>query len=73
MKATLEFNLPDDNEEFKNAVNGTTWSCAVWEYDQYLRTQIKYNENLSDDEHKAFEEAREKLYEIMNQNNLSIN
>lgn len=72
MKALLEFNLPEDQEQFTEAVNGTKWSCAVWEYDQYLRTQIKYNDNLSDDEHKAFEQAREKLYEIMNENNLSI-
>jgi len=40
--------------------------------DQYLRTQIKYNDNLTDGEYKAFDEARTKLYEIMNERSISL-
>ena len=36
MKATLEFNLPEDTEEFKNAVTGTTWRGVVYDLDQWL-------------------------------------
>jgi hypothetical protein len=72
MKAILEFNLPEDQEYYEEAYNGTKYSIALFEFDQYLRTQIKYNEQLTDEQYKVYEEVREKLYQIINDNNLSI-
>jgi hypothetical protein len=72
MKATLEFNLPEDQEYYEEASNGTKYSIALFEFDQYLRTQVKYNEQLTDEQYKVYEEVREKFYEIINSNNLSI-
>lgn len=44
MKAILEFNLPEEQEEYKLARNGLNLSCAVWDYDQeVLRSIVKYN------------------------------
>ncbi len=42
MKAILEFNLPDDQDDFQDAVNGQKWKLMVWEFDQDLRSKIKY-------------------------------
>jgi hypothetical protein len=44
MKAYLKFDLPEEEEEHKRAVEG--WKChlSLWEFDQFLRTEHKYND-----------------------------
>lgn len=72
MKATLEFNLPDDQEDFQDAVNGQKWRLMVWEFDQYLRSQLKYNDNLSEEQYKVYQEIRDMLYQKMGEDGLSL-
>jgi hypothetical protein len=73
MKAILEFNLPEDSSEFDSAVNGEKWSLAMWELSQWLRSQTKHAaEGMSDDTYKAFEDTRDKLYEILNEEGLKL-
>jgi len=73
MKAILEFNLPDDQPEFDNAINGTKWSLVAWELDQWLRSQIKYSpDDMSQEAYDAFEQCRDKLHEIKNEYNLNF-
>ena len=73
MKAILEFNLPEEQEQFEEASNGWKWSHAMWQLDQFLRTKVKY---ASDDAHEeainAFQEAREQLHRILNEQNLEM-
>ena len=66
MKATLEFNLPEDKEEFDFATNAVNYYSALCEFDQWLRSEYKYNGN------EAMVEVREKLNEIINENNIKI-
>jgi hypothetical protein len=47
-------------------------ALALWDIDHYLRTQVKYNEALTQEAHDAFESARERFYEILNERNISI-
>lgn len=72
VKATLEFNLPEDNVEFKDATNGTSWKLTLWEMDQYLRSQLKYNDKLTQEQHDILQEARDKLHELKNEAGLSF-
>ena len=77
MKATLEFDLNDfdndDRSSFQDAVNGTKWRLAMWELDQWLRSQTKYApDDMSEDTYKALQSCRDKLYEILNQESLSM-
>ena len=73
MEAILKFNLPDDHTEFDSAIRGLDWSHAMWDLDQWLRSQIKHPaEGMSDDTYKAFEDTRDKLYEILNENQLKL-
>lgn len=44
-KATLSFNLPDDQEEFNHATNAIKYVIALSEIKQYLRNNAKHNEN----------------------------
>lgn len=72
MKATLEFNLPDDKEDFDLATRALSWYSIVWDMDQYLRSRLKYEDSLSEDSYKALEEAREKLREIINDKGVTL-
>jgi hypothetical protein len=59
MKATLEYNLPEDKVEFDCAIDGVKWMSAMWELDQWLRNQLKYEaEGMSEDTFKAIEKWR---------------
>lgn len=73
MKATLEFNLPEENHDFENASNGWRWKAFVYEFDQYLRTQTKYNAySYTQEQYDQVVKVREKLYEMLNDVNLSL-
>ena len=71
MKAILKFDLPEEQNEFELAVNAYKWYSVVWDMDQYLRSQTKYApDSMSEETYKAFSEAREKLCQILNQNDV---
>ena len=66
MKAIIEFSFPEDKQDFELANSATKMYCIIWEIDQYLRSEIKYNGK------EEFEPIREKLYELMNSSNFSF-
>ena len=74
MKATLEFNLPEDQQEFNLATKGSNWWNVCWDMDQWLRAQYKYmpDEKYSKDKYDAYVEARDKLFELMRENGVSL-
>jgi len=75
MKAILEFDFEKDDydrKRFKDAVNGTKWKESMNELDNWLREQIKYNSNISEETYEAFDQCREKIIEIVRENNLSL-
>lgn len=74
MKAIIEFNLPEDNDDFKLAIKGKDWWNVCWEMDKWLRQQYKYmpDEEYSKDRYDTYYEAREKLFELMNDNGVSL-
>jgi len=45
MKAILEFNLPEDKEEFDAASKGMEWALLVLHIDQFIRNKIKYEQD----------------------------
>ena len=73
MKATLEFNLPDDSEEHQVAVKAKELYLSLWDIDQWLRSKIKYSEDGAfESPIDALEKAREELREIMVKYNVSF-
>jgi hypothetical protein len=73
MKAILEFNLPDDNQEFLLATKGLDFWSVLWELDQDLRAKTKYApDNLPQDKYDAYQEVRDKLYELMSESNITF-
>ena len=66
MKAILEFNLPEEQQRFDFANNGLNYYSALCEFDEWLRSEYKYN---GKDEMYPI---RMKLHEIINHNNVKI-
>jgi D-ribose pyranose/furanose isomerase RbsD len=74
MKATLEFNLPDDQQEYDLANSGMSFWNVLYELDQNLRAKTKYaSDDLPQDKYDAYQEVRDMLHELMNENNISLN
>jgi hypothetical protein len=73
MEAILKFNLPEETHEFKMAIDGSKWSSAMWELDQWLRSETKYNaEALSQEKYDAYCDIRDKIYSILNKDGISF-
>ena len=74
MKATLEFDLPEDHIEFEMAVNASKMHSVLWEMDQWLRAQYKYmpDTEYSQDKYDTFEKCRDQLRELMFENGVKF-
>lgn len=71
MKAKLIFNLPEDYHEWKNAIDGANMRSTLWDYDQWLRSKIKY-EDLTDEQYQTYQSCRNRLREILYENDINI-
>ena len=72
MKATIEYNLPDDQFEFDNAVKSNKMWHALIEIKDELRTIWKYEE-LKENQFEMVERIREKFFEILQENEINLN
>lgn len=73
MKATLKYNLPDDEHEYKMALQGASVHSVLWKMDQYLRSKVKHSpDSTSDDTYKAYVECREALQEFISEHDVSF-
>lgn len=73
MKAILEFNLPDDQQDFDLAANAMKFWDVLYELDQELRSKTKYApDDLPQDKYDAYQEVRDLLYELMSNNRISL-
>jgi hypothetical protein len=71
MKATLEFDLPEEQQEHYDAVNGSTFKYCLQELDQELRGWLKYgHEFKSADE--VLETVRKTLHGLIHDNDLVL-
>ena len=72
MKVIIEFSDEDAASDAQVALDGWKWKSAMWELDQHLRSEIKYNEQLPSEVAEAFEKLRDKIREIISDNNLTM-
>jgi hypothetical protein len=71
MKATIEFNLPEDQHEYDLVVNASGMYNALWDINSELRTLWKYEE-LTEAEWNMVEGIREKFFDILRDNNVNL-
>ncbi len=65
MKGILKFDLPEEKIEFDNAIKGSDWKNMVFEFNQHLRSEIKYNSSLSESELEIYEKVQDKLVGLL--------
>jgi hypothetical protein len=70
MKAKLEFNLPEDQEQFNVAVKAMDWALLAWDIDQSLRTLLKHHPDKTREQ--ALEHIKEELHDIMEERGLQF-
>ena len=71
-KVTIEFDSIEDKDEMEMCLNGSKWYSLAWELDQYLRSRMKYENDISEDTYNTVESARAKLREFMRENGLTF-
>ena len=71
MKATIEYNLPEDQFEFDSAVKSTKMVFALTEIKEELRAIWKYEE-LKENQFEMVERIREKFFEILTENEINL-
>jgi hypothetical protein len=70
-EAILKFNLPEEQEEFEFASNAGKMHLALWDIKQQLRNHLKHDENMSEEVHRAVENIRDELFEILDSRGIS--
>ncbi len=72
-KAIIKFNLNEESNDFKLAVNAKEIMSVLWEVDQELRTRTKYpSDNTSQETIDALISIRDFLRESMSDNNINF-
>lgn len=72
MKATIEFNLPEDQHEWDNAVKADAMFCVLWDVKQELRSLLKYQE-ITSEQYDIVEKIQEFLIDNLNENEINLN
>ncbi len=71
-KVTLEYDFNEERDEMESAINGWKWKMVVWDLDQHLRSEMKYNDKITEEEYVALEIIREKLHELKDEHGLIL-
>lgn len=71
MKAILKYKIPEEESEFKHAVKGRDAFLSLWDFAQYLRSEIKYKDH-SEEELTLLENIRNNFYETLNGHGIDL-
>ena len=71
MKATLQFDLPEESQDHLDALNGTTWKVVVYSIDARVRNLQKHGHNLASIE-DALETFRDVIQNEINDKGLTL-
>ena len=66
MKGTLEYNLPEERFDFEIATKAMDYRNVIEELNEWLRREIKYNDN------HEYEKVRKVLLELLDDYELVI-
>ena len=65
-KACITFNLPEEQDEHRLALDAGKYYSCLWELDNHLRGKVKYEaDNLSEAQLEAYIEFRKMLHDFM--------
>lgn len=64
MKGILQFDLPEEGQDYQDAIKGGDYKAVLWDLDQFLRNKVKYGD-IPEDQEKCFQECRDKLWGLL--------
>jgi hypothetical protein len=67
----LEFNLPEAQDEFQLAIDGSKWFSVVSDLDEFLRSKVKYG-GSEDKNTVCYQEIRDCFHEIISGYGVSL-
>jgi hypothetical protein len=68
MKITLEF---EDYIDAEPHLKGLDYHCALWDFNQWMRSQLKHGE-LTQAKWEIYQEIREKFFSILEENKVNL-
>lgn len=68
MRASFEFDLPDENEEYKMHVKASDVHCAVWDFAEWIKNICKHG-NPND---FNAEKCREKFFDCLREHDVDL-
>ncbi len=71
MKATFEFNLPEDQHEYEIMLQATKSHSFLWDFSQQLRSWYKYHNDFKD-ANDALDKIREEFHRLLNEHQVDI-
>lgn len=71
MKVTIEFNLPEDKDDYEIHTQALGLYCSLNEHLETLRSKLKY-ETLTDVEYEIVEKIRDEFIETLNSNKVFL-
>ena len=71
MKATIEFNLPEDQAEHYCAIKGQDMLNVLWELKAELRSMLKYEE-LPDQQYEIVEKIQNFLMSSLDDHEINL-
>jgi hypothetical protein len=71
MKVTLEIDTNDEFEEQRldRMLKANNMAMLIWDFDQWLRSRVKYNE---DESAEVFDACREQFRDMMNEHQIDF-
>jgi hypothetical protein len=73
MKGILEFDLPDDESDFHDAIGGTDAHCALRELSELLRSRYKYGKPMDvNTPDEAYAELRAEFFDILDSHSINL-
>jgi hypothetical protein len=72
MKATLEFNLPEEAQEFRTAINGWKFKSVLNEINEDLRSKIKWQDDMPDEVRQALQAVRDDMHQRLSEHNINL-
>lgn len=72
-KHTIEFNLPEEHDEFMLALHGGDWYGVVWGlWEHFLKRKIHKGEHNFKTAEEALEAVGDEIYRLMDENGVDL-
>lgn len=71
MKATFEFDLPEDQHEYEVMSQASKMQSFLWDFSQQLRSWYKYHHDFKD-ANDALDKIRDEFYRLLNDHNVNV-